>query len=38
MAERVLYVCRECDRRVSSGEYRAACPECGGVLRSAVGW
>jgi Zn finger protein HypA/HybF involved in hydrogenase expression len=33
MSERPSYVCRECETPVSSGSYRAACPECGGTLR-----
>jgi Zn finger protein HypA/HybF involved in hydrogenase expression len=33
MSERPSYVCRECDTPVSSGSYRAACPDCGGELR-----
>ncbi len=33
MSERPSYVCRECEAPVSSGSYRATCPECGGTLR-----
>jgi hypothetical protein len=33
MSERPSYVCRECAIPVSSGSYRAACPDCGGELR-----
>jgi DNA-directed RNA polymerase subunit RPC12/RpoP len=33
MSERPSYVCRECEAPVTSGSYRAACPECSGKLR-----
>jgi DNA-directed RNA polymerase subunit RPC12/RpoP len=33
MSERPSYVCRECEAPVTSGSYRAFCPECGGKLR-----
>ena len=33
MSERPSYVCRECETPVTSGAYRATCPECGGSLR-----
>lgn len=33
MSERPSYVCQDCEAPVTSGSYRAFCPECGGKLR-----
>ncbi|MFC6725457.1 rubrerythrin-like domain-containing protein [Halobium palmae] len=35
MSQRLPYVCRDCEQRVSSAAYRSSCPACGGTLRSS---
>jgi Zn finger protein HypA/HybF involved in hydrogenase expression len=36
MSAHTPFVCHDCSERVSSTAYRAACPNCGGTLRSRV--